>query len=113
MRLLLTLLTFTLLSFANNQKVTIIDNKVKKVVTIDNLKYKNSGFIIDFKKNINIKEFEKRYKLKLKTKMQIGLYIFYNYSNKSDLEVLKEILKNDKNNIKSIFINSKNKNQLR
>jgi len=39
--------------------------------------------------------------------MRIGLYIFNNNSNKSNLVLLKEILKNDKENIKSIFINKK------
>jgi len=42
--------------------------------------------------------------------MQIGLYVFNNNSNKSDLVLLQDILKNDKNIIKSIFINSANRN---
>ena len=112
MRLLLTLLFLTLLTFANNKTITIIDNKVKRVVSVDNSRT-NNGFIIDFKKGIAIDKFALKYHLKLKKKMQIGLYIFNNNSNKSDLVLLKEILKNDKENIKSIFINIKSKNYSR
>ena len=79
------------------------------MVLVDSSK-SNNGFIIDFKKGANIDKFALKYHLKLKTKMQIGLYIFDNNSNKSDLELLKEILKNNKDIIKSIFINSINRN---
>ena len=109
MKLLLTFLFLTLLSFANNKTVIIVDNKVKRVISIDNSR-SNNGFIIDFKKGADIDKFALKYHLKLKKKMQIGLYIFNNNSNKSDLVLLQDILKNDKNIIKSIFINSANRN---
>jgi len=74
MRLFLTLLTFTLLSFANNKTVTIVDNKVKRVISIDNSK-SNNGFIIDFNKGTDIDKFALKYHLKLNKKCELG-YIF-------------------------------------
>jgi len=72
------------------------------------------GIILRMKKNslLNIADFEIQYGLKFKEKLSIGYYIFENVSGKSDVEVVRAILENEKN-IDSVKPNWPKKNMPR
>lgn len=55
--------------------------------------------MITFKKSfhVNIAEFEAKYGLKLKKKLVTGYYLFDNISSSDDMEIIGNIIKNEKN----------------
>jgi len=56
------------------------------------------GIIVKFKNPIDsASDFEQKYGLKLKHKMQTGYYIFDNISENSDVEIVSQIIANEKN----------------
>jgi len=71
--------------------------KISKRTTVSSVD--KEGVIVSFIDNekFSLKAFEKKYTLKLKTKMFIGYYIFYNLSSKSDREIVEEIIANESN----------------
>jgi len=111
---------------ANAEMMTIIDKGVKRTVPVNALEKKDSlqkstsktkhqkGLLVRFSKGaeVNIEDFEKKYDLKLKQKMQIGYYIFKNKSKESDLTVMNRIIENEKD-IDSIKPNWKKNNSPR
>ena len=113
----------------NTEMMTIIDKGVKRTVPVNRLEKNDSlqgksastsnveqkkGLLIRFTKseNLDIKDFEEKYALKLKEKMKIGYYIFQNKSKESDLVLMQRILKNE-TNIDSMKPNWKMKNSPR
>jgi hypothetical protein len=112
--LISTLLTTILItnSFANNFKEYIIknSNKIVKIqvkeennqlITSNDYIFNNSSTIQIRFNNITpniIKEFEKRYNLKLKNVLVIGDYI-YKHNSKDILKLIEEIVNNQDDNI--------------
>ena len=101
--LLFLLVTSTILSGV----ITIIDNgSVRKIYvnSSDNKKVsKSKGIIISFKnRDFDIKSFSLEYKLELKKRLSTGYYIFINKSASSDVDIIKKILKEQKDSIKTI-----------
>jgi len=112
------LLALFIATLSYGKVVTIIDNGVERQIFIpDTAQKKNikarmvgdsssapAGIMVAFKKGakIDIKNFEKKYNLKLKKKLLIGYYIFNNNSDMSDLELIAKISKNSKTKIKTI-----------
>ena len=112
--LISTLLTTILItnSFANNFKEYIIKNS-NKIVKIqvkeeNNQLITSNGYIFNNSSTIQIrfnnitpniiKEFEKRYNLKLKNVLVIGDYI-YKHNSKDILKLIEEIVNNQDDNI--------------
>jgi len=109
-------------------EVMILDKGVKRIILIpkeSNLTSKMStydvtkteskeGVIVSFIDTtiLSISGFETNYGLKLKEKLVIGYYIFENVSEKSDTEIISEIINNEKN-VKTVKPNWKKKNQPR
>ena len=111
------LLTALIALVANAQNLTIIDNGVKRVISmptqkvpafqaraVGSVKRDGPGFIIAFKKgaNVDIKAFMKKYNLKLKKRLVIGYYIFVNQSTLPDVKVMYKIMQENKKIIKTI-----------
>jgi len=104
------------------KEIKIKDNGVEQVILIElkdannsigidseanNKLYSKDGVIIDFTNlSISIDEFEEKFHLKLKEKLQIGYYIFENKSDYSDIVLIETILNSDsKESIKTIRAN--------
>jgi|GEM_PF-1523521 len=112
----------------NYTEVTILDKGVKRTIHIpkeSNLTSKIStyditksgskeGVIVSFgdTSTLSINEFETKYGLKLKEKLVIGYYIFKNISDKSDTEIINEIIENE-SDVRTVKPNWKKKNQPR
>jgi len=110
--LLITLITL----FANGENITILDNGVKRVISMPTpktptfqaravgIKKDGPGFIVAFKKGtkIDIDKFMKKYNLKLKKRLIIGYYIFINKSTLPDVKVMNKIMKENNITIKTI-----------
>jgi len=113
MKNLLILVLLSAISYA--KIVTIIDNGVERKIylpdnksilgrMVDSKNTNQPGIIIAFKKNINvdIKEFESKYNLKLKKRLVAGYYIFNNFSTLADVKLINKITKESRNIIKTI-----------
>lgn len=112
----------------NYTEVTILDKGVKRIIHIpkeSNLTSKvgtytiskiapKEGVMVSFADNavLSISEFETKYGLKLKEKLAIGYYIFENISDKSDTEIINDII-NSESNVRTVKPNWKKKNQPR
>lgn len=102
-------------------KMTILQNGVIRDIYLSNKgnkkatnTLKREGVIIQFmdQSKIDIKYFETTYGLKLKEKMVIGYYIFDNKSEKSDNDLVSDIILGE-SNIKTVKPNWKMNNQTR
>jgi len=80
-----------------------INNKKTYVTSQGHTFNSDSYILVKFQKDkdVNIEDFEKKYGLKLTKKMKIGYYIFKPTSQKDILDIINEILTNEKD-IKSI-----------
>lgn len=112
----------------NYTEVTILDKGVKRIIHVpkeSNLTSKinayeakkvaqKKGVIVSFytTEELSISEFETAYGLKFKEKLQIGYYIFDNVSDKSDTQIISEIITNE-TNVKTVKPNWEKKNQPR
>ncbi len=114
--LLITILSFSLFG----SSITIIDNGIKRKLIVpkmllekqeginargtnSQIPFTKRGLLIKFKdSNIDLEAFAQKYGLKFKRKLSIGYIVFDNISQKSDVEIINEILANEKDNIKSI-----------
>ncbi|NOR54623.1 MAG: hypothetical protein GQ531_00295 [Sulfurovum sp.] len=108
---------------ANVETMTIMDKGVKRTVALNkvekngsltpsaNQKELKKGLLIRFKSSasVDIKDFEKKYDLKLKSKMKIGYYIFKNNSKESDVLLMQRIMENE-TEIESLKPNWKKRN---
>ncbi|HQS72246.1 MAG TPA: hypothetical protein PLH07_04040 [Sulfurovum sp.] len=72
---------------------------------------KKEGVMVSFRKNngLSIGVFETKYGLKLQEKLAIGYYIFENVSDKSDMEIVQDIIKNE-SAVKTVKPNWEKKN---
>ena len=72
---------------------------------------KKEGVMVSFRKTdgISIGAFEAKYGLKLQEKLAIGYYIFENISDKSDMEIVQDIIKNE-SAVKTVKPNWEKKN---
>ena len=107
-------LTITLLAtFASAEIITVIDNGVKRKISIDtptngikarmiNSVQKKKEIIVAFKKGADINEFAKKYNLELKSKLAKKYYIFKNNSSLSDTELIAKILQKDIKTVSTI-----------
>jgi len=101
-----------LITLGTSKIITIIDNGVERKINIEvntsivktrSVNSKSKGIIIAFKNSqVNVLEFSKKYKIKLKKRLKIGYYIFENNSLNSDIELISKILKENKKLIKTI-----------
>ncbi len=116
-------------TFGSTQEnsVTILDKGVKRLITLPGMSKKQkqsiahathndtlSGVLVAFKDTslLSVPEFETRYGLALKTKMAIGYYVFENHSSKSDIEIIRDIIANEKN-VKTVKPNWRLRNTIR
>jgi len=107
-------LTITLLAtFASAEIITVIDNGVKRKISIDtptngikarmiDSVQEKKEIIVAFKKGADINEFAKKYNLELKSKLAKKYYIFKNNSSLSDTELIAKILQKDIKTVSTI-----------
>jgi len=83
----------------NGRKRALIDFSNNSSIVANNIKSAKNGVVVRFKdsSSVNIKEFETKYSLKLKTKLRIGYYIFYNKSSNTDATIINSIVAQEKN----------------
>lgn len=112
----------------NYTEITILEKGVKRIIHVPkdtNMTNKISayeakkvarkeGVIVSFytTEELSISEFETKYGLKFKEKLQIGYYIFDNVSDKIDTQIISEIITNE-TNVKTVKPNWEKKNQPR
>jgi len=123
--ILLLILAYSQIDASDMQSVIVLDKGVKRYIympkvdsnqskkligyNINKLESKR-GIIVKFKNsNTSIDDFELKYGLKLKYKMQTGYYIFNNISDKSDVEIIKQII-TDETNILTVKPNWEKRN---
>ncbi len=91
-------------SSTQKASMTVLDKGIKREISVytqkstSNKSSSTGGIIVAFKNpsTVSISEFESRYSIKLKNKLKIGYYIFTNQSNKSDMEIVSDIIANSK-----------------
>lgn len=109
----------------NYTEMTILDGGVKRIIHVPkdaNLTTKattyettkttvKKGVIVSFKEidALSIGALETKYGLKLQEKLAIGYYIFENVSDKSDMEIIKDIIENE-SAVKTVKPNWEKKN---
>ncbi len=112
------LITALVATAAFSQNLTVIDNGVKRVISIpsapkaptfqvravEGIKKDGPGFIVAFKKGVkvDIDNFAKKYNLKLKKKLIAGYYIFVNKSTLPDVKVMYNIMQENRDILKTV-----------
>jgi len=104
----------------NHTEATILEGGIKRTILIrkdSTLSAKSTtpstkqGVILSFwdDNSVSVGDLERRYGLKLQEKLMIGYYIFENISDKSDMEVVEAIIK-DERDIKTVKPNWQKEN---
>ena len=100
-------------TFATAQIITIIDNGVKRKISVDTPTsgvtaravdsiQEKKEIIVAFKDGADINDFANKYNLELKTKSVNKYYIFKNNSSLSDSELIAKVLEEDAKIISTI-----------
>jgi predicted RND superfamily exporter protein len=101
------LLALIVASFASAKIITVVDNGVKRKISIDTPSQINARMvgsttaqkkeiIVAFKKEANRDAFAKKYNLSLKTVLAKKYYIYKNNSNLSDSDLIAKIIQTEK-----------------
>jgi hypothetical protein len=106
------LVALTLISLnleLESKLITVLDNGIERKINIgDDTAFEatdvnsNREILIKFKSSVDVDDFAKRYGLVLKKKLSIGYYIFLNNSSTSSEELILEIIKRDRDLIKTV-----------
>ncbi len=104
-------LVMVVASFGDNYIIKQIkDGGIIRDISIPISKYRDNkrvGIIVKFSSDkIDLDRFQSTYQLKFVEKLSIGYYIFSNHSTYSDIDLVGDILENEKD-IKSIKPNQK------
>jgi hypothetical protein len=92
--LLLMMLGTNMVSSA--QTMMILDKGTKRFVHIGSDAEQKSALMVKFKSEyISVESFASKYGLSFKRKMAIGYYIFDNVSDRSDADVIADIIENE------------------